>query len=112
MHRFIAVVFGVGLALGLPSFAAAGEIAEELLVPAVSVDDGLGALPPASEWREPWLYALPAEKLDSGLGALPHVSSIIAVWLYAMPAESLDSGLGELADRMAEAARQDLVRAR
>lgn len=108
MHRFTTLVLAMGLALSTASFAAAGEIAEDLLVPAASIDDGVGALPPASEWREPWLYAAPAEKLDSGLGELPHVSSIIAVWLYAMPADSLDSGLGEVA----EAARRELVRAR
>ena len=111
MHRFTSLVLATGLALGTASFADAGEIANDLLVPAASIDDGLGALPPAAEWREPWLYALPAEKIDNGLGELPHVSRIIEVWLYAMPAESIDSGLGEVAERAAEA-RRELARVR
>ena len=99
MDRFAKVICCVTLALGMASFAAADQIADELLVPAASIDDGLGALPPAAEWREPWLYAIPAEKIDSGLGELPDVSKLIEVWLYAMPAEKIDSGLGELAVR-------------
>jgi hypothetical protein len=100
MDRFAKVVCIITLALGVASFAAADQIAPELLVPAASIDDGLGALPPAAEWREPWLYAIPAEKIDSGLGELGDVSKLIEVWLYAMPAEKIDSGLGELAVRV------------
>lgn len=96
MHQFTKIVCGIALGLGVASFAAADQIADELLVPAASIDDGLGALPPVVEWREPWLYAIPAEKIDSGLGELPDVSKLIEVWLYAMPAEKIDSGLGEL----------------
>jgi hypothetical protein len=99
MHRFTKIVCGITLGLGVASFAAADQIAPELLVPAASIDDGLGALPPAAEWREPWLYAIPAEKIDSGLGELGDVSKFIEVWLYAMPAEKIDSGLGELTHR-------------
>ena len=99
MHRFTKIVCGIALGLGVASFAAAAEIAPELLVPAASIDDGLGALPPAAEWREPWLYAIPAEKIDSGLGEFGDVSRLIEVWLYAIPAEKVDSGLGELAVR-------------
>lgn len=95
MHRFTKIVCGIALGLGVASFAAADQIAE-LLVPAASIDDGLGALPPAAEWRDPWLYAIPAEKIDSGLGEFGDVSKLIEVWLYAMPAEKIDSGLGEL----------------
>ena len=93
MHRFTKIVCGIALGFGVASFAAADQIAPELLVPAASIDDGLGALPPAAEWQETWLYAIPAEKIDSGLG---DVSRLIEVWLYAMPAEKIDSGLSEL----------------
>jgi len=96
MDRFAKVICCITLALGVASFAAAAEIADELLVPAMSIDDGLGSLPPAAQWREPWLYAIPAEKIDSGLGELGDLSKVIEVWLYAMPAEKIDSGLGEL----------------
>jgi hypothetical protein len=99
MHRFTKILYGIALGLGVASFAAADQLAPELLVPAASIDDGLGALPPAAEWREPWLYAIPAEKIDSGLGELGDVSRFIEVWLYAMPIEKADGELDELAVR-------------
>jgi hypothetical protein len=56
----------------------------------------------------PWLYATPAEKIDNGLGALPHASQWQGMpWLHATPAEKIDSGLGEVAAR----AGQHLTRA-
>ncbi len=103
MDRFAKVICCITLALGVASFAAAAEIADELLVPAMSIDNGLGSLPPATEWREPWLYAIPAEKIDSGLGALPPAAEWREPWLYAIPAEKIDSGLGELTDRSTDA---------
>jgi hypothetical protein len=66
------------------------------VVPAVKRDSGLGDLPPLSEWRDPWLYAMPAERLDSGLGDLLPLSEWREPWLYSTPAEKLDSGLGGL----------------
>lgn len=69
--------------------------------PAAKVDNGLGELPPLSEWREPWLYSTPAEKIDNGLGELPPVSEWREPWLYAMPAEKIDSGLGDIVNQLA-----------
>jgi hypothetical protein len=68
-------------------------------IPAAKIDNGLGSLPPLSEWRNPWLHATPAEKVDSGLGELPPLSQWRDVWLYAIPAEKIDNGLGEAPGR-------------
>jgi len=96
MHRFARLVYGFTLSIGMASAVSADGIPKDLLVPAPKLDNGLGSLPPASEWREPWLYAIPAEKVDSGLGSLPPVAEWKEPWLYAMPAEKIDSGLGSL----------------
>jgi hypothetical protein len=101
MQRFTRLVCGIAFLLGVTAAGAAEPLTADLLVPAAKVDNGLGSLPPASEWREPWLYAIPAEKIDSGLGSLPHVSEWREPWLYAIPAEKIDSGLGEIAVRVA-----------
>lgn len=58
------------LGLSVSAAHASDPLSADLLSPVAKVDNGLGSLPPLSEWREPWLYAMPAEKLDSGLGAL------------------------------------------
>jgi hypothetical protein len=96
MHRFAKIVCSITLALGMASFAAADEIADELLVPAESLDDGLGELPTFAEVMQEWFYAMPAEKIDSGLGELPSFTQGMEERFYTMPAENIDSGLGEL----------------
>ncbi len=86
--------------------------------PAAKTDNGLGELPNASEWREPFLYMQPAEKraadtgtdsddaalhpmpaarADTGLGALPGFSEWKEPFLYIQPAPKVDNGLGEYA---------------
>lgn len=94
----------VALAAALTLIAApAGLAADEVPAPAAKVDNGLGALPPYTQWNETWLYAVPADSVDDGLGEMPDVSRITAVWLYAMPAEKVDSGLGEIVARASTA---------
>lgn len=94
----------VAFAAALTLFAApAGMAADEVPEPAAKVDNGLGALPPYTQWSETWLYAVPADSVDDGLGEAPDVSRITAVWLYAMPAEKVDSGLGEVVARASPA---------
>lgn len=92
------------LAAALTLIAApAGLAADEVPEPAAKVDNGLGALPPYTQWNETWLYAVPADSVDNGLGEMPDVSRITEVWLYAMPAEKVDSGLGEIVARASPA---------
>ena len=82
--------------------APAGLAADEVPEPAAKIDNGLGALPPYTQWNETWLYVTPADSIDDGLGEMPNVSRITEVWLYAMPAEKIDSGLGEIVARASE----------
>ena len=90
----------VALAAALTLITApAGLAADEVPEPAAKVDNGLGALPPYTQWNETWMYAIPADSIDNGLGEMPDVSRITEVWLYAMPAEKIDSGLGEIVAR-------------
>jgi len=90
----------VALAAALTLIAApAGLAADDVPEPAAKVDNGLGALPPYTQWNETWMYAIPADSIDDGLGEMPDVSRITEVWLYAMPAEKIDSGLGEIVAR-------------
>jgi hypothetical protein len=90
----------VALAAALTLIAApAGLAADQVPEPAAKVDDGLGTLPPYTQWNETWMYAIPADSIDNGLGEMPDVSRINEVWLYAMPAEKIDSGLGEIVAR-------------
>ncbi len=86
--------------------------------PAAKIDNGLGDLPNAREWREPFLYMQPAEKraadpgiasdeaalhptpaarADNGLGALPGYSEWKEPFLYVQPAPKVDNGLGDYA---------------
>ena len=95
------VVLALAAALGLSASSVHAHdplpgLSAEALTPVAKADNGLGSLPPLSDWREPWLHAMPAEKLDSGLGSLPPLSEWREPWLHAMPAEKLDSGLGAL----------------
>lgn len=90
----------VALAAALTLIAApAGLAADEVPEPAAKVDNGLGALPPYTQWNETWMHAIPADSIDDGLGEMPHVSRITEVWLHAIPAEKVDSGLGEIVAR-------------
>jgi hypothetical protein len=94
----------VALAAALTLITApAGLAAADVPEPAAKVDNGLGELPPYTQWNETWMYAIPADSIDNGLGDMPDVSRITAVWLYAMPAEKVDSGLGEIVARASPA---------
>jgi hypothetical protein len=87
----------VALAAALTLIAAPATLAaDEVPEPAAKVDNGLGTLPPYTQWNETWMYAVPADSIDDGLGEMSEVSRNAEVWLHAMPAEKIDSGLGEI----------------
>jgi hypothetical protein len=90
--------------LVLSAAAFAGE-ADTSVVPAASIDSGLGELAPLQGSVEVWLYAQPAPKQDSGLGDMPAAGDLKEVWMYMQPAPKVDSGLGDPAPR-AMAARE------
>jgi hypothetical protein len=93
-HAAVALAAALTL-IAAPAGLAAGEVPE----PTAKVDNGLGELPPYTQWNETWMYAIPADSIDNGLGEMPDVSRITEVWLYAIPAEKVDSGLGEIVAR-------------
>jgi hypothetical protein len=97
-HAAVAIAAALTL-ITAPAGLAAADVPE----PAAKVDNGLGELPPYTQWNETWLYAIPADSIDDGVGEMPDVSRITEVWLYATPAEKIDSGLGEIVARAAAA---------